>query len=85
MDETFFDICGYTDSEVDLYFKEHIDNWATLRKVPYKAVRDGLKLGIMATVLKRTPRQSTVHSPLPAPLTSNNFKIFGLSQPLLKY
>ena len=26
MDKEFFDVCGYRDQEVDLYFKEHIKN-----------------------------------------------------------
>lgn len=41
--ESFFDICGYTDKEVDLYFKEHMENWATVRNVPYEEVRRQLK------------------------------------------
>lgn len=44
MNENFFDICGYTDKEVDLNFKEHIDNWASLRQIPFEEVRKSLKI-----------------------------------------
>ncbi|MES2200164.1 MAG: AAA family ATPase [Chlamydiota bacterium] len=43
MNEDFFDVCGYTDEEVDLNFKEHIENWANLRQIPYEEVRGQLK------------------------------------------
>ncbi len=43
MNEDFFGICGYTDQEVDLYFKEHIEKWADLRKISYKEIRENLK------------------------------------------
>ncbi len=42
--EEFSDICGYTDKEVDLYFKEHIEQWANFRKVPYAQIRKNLTL-----------------------------------------
>ena len=44
MNENFFDICGYTDQEVDLYFKEHIETWANLRQISYEEVRAQLKV-----------------------------------------
>ena len=43
MNEEFFNICGYTDEEVDYYFKEHIKYWADLRQTPYAEVREQLK------------------------------------------
>ncbi|MBM3198949.1 MAG: hypothetical protein FJZ58_06845, partial [Chlamydiae bacterium] len=43
MDKEFFDICGYTDTEVDLYFTKHIQHFATLRKIPYEEIRKDLK------------------------------------------
>ena len=43
MDEDFFDICGYTDEEVDLNFKKHIEHWANLRQIPYEEIRGQLK------------------------------------------
>ena len=43
MNKQFFDICGYTDEEVDLYFQEHIKNWASLEKRPYEEIRQELK------------------------------------------
>lgn len=39
MNEAFFDICGYTDAEVDLNFKEHIENWSNFRQIPYEETR----------------------------------------------
>ncbi len=43
MDEKFFDVCGYTDEEVDRYFKEHIQHWADFRQISYKEIRGQLK------------------------------------------
>ena len=43
MQEPFFNICGYTDEEVDHYFVKHIQHWATLKKTPYEEVRQQLK------------------------------------------
>ncbi|MES2200474.1 MAG: AAA family ATPase [Chlamydiota bacterium] len=44
MNEKFFDICGYTDEEVDLCFKEHMKEWANFRQVSYKEIREQLKV-----------------------------------------
>ncbi len=44
MDEHFFDICGYTDKEVDLYFKKHIENWSDRRQISYEEIRQQLKI-----------------------------------------
>lgn len=44
MNEKFSGICGYTDEEVDVHFKKHIENWANLRKSSYEEVRAQLKL-----------------------------------------
>ncbi|MES2199051.1 MAG: AAA family ATPase [Chlamydiota bacterium] len=61
MKEDFFDICGYTDEEVDLYFKDHIENWAKLRQIPYKEVREQLKVWYNGYSFKEnTP---TIYSP----------------------
>lgn len=43
MDEDFSAICGYTDEEVDTYFKAHIEKWVELRQTPYENVRQELK------------------------------------------
>ena len=43
MRKKFFDICGYTDKEVDLYFKKHIKAWAEEEDIPYKTLREDLK------------------------------------------
>ena len=43
MNEDFFDICGYTDKEVDHYFKDRIHAWALERNISYDALRDDLK------------------------------------------
>ncbi len=43
MNEAFFDICGYTDKEVNFYFKEHMEHWSKERKIPYTTLREDLK------------------------------------------
>lgn len=76
MNENFFDICGYKDEEVDLYFKEHIENWAKVRQVPYKEVREQLKVWYNGYSFKEnTP---TIYSPfsLTCSLDVNEFKNF---------
>ena len=61
MNEDFFDICGYTDTEVDLNFKEHIENWAEIRKIPHEEVRHQLKVWYNGyCFIENTP---TVYSP----------------------
>ncbi len=44
MNKEFFDICGYTDVEVDRYFKGHIKKWADLEKISYEEIRHQLKV-----------------------------------------
>ena len=61
MNKDFFDICGYTDEEVDLHFKEHIKNWSELRNIPYEEIRSHLKTWYNGYCFKEnTP---TVYSP----------------------
>lgn len=61
MDEEFFSICGYTDAEVDCYFKEHMEAWAEARKVSYREVRESLKTWYNGYCFKEnTP---TIYSP----------------------
>ena len=61
MDKNFFDICGYTDKEVDLYFKEHIENWASLEHIPYEEIRQQLKAWYNGyCFIENTP---TIYSP----------------------
>jgi hypothetical protein len=61
MQKKFFDICGYTDKEVDLYFKEHIKAWAKEEKRPYKTLREDLKTWYNGYCFKEnTP---TIYSP----------------------
>lgn len=43
MNEEFFAVCGYTDAEIDFYFKEHMEAWANLREIPYDELRENLK------------------------------------------
>ena len=61
MNKKYSDICGYTDEEVDLYFKEHIKNWADLNKLPYKEIREQLKTWYNGYCFKENT--STVYSP----------------------
>jgi hypothetical protein len=41
--EDFFDICGYTEKEIDTYFTNYIEEWAALREAPYEEVKKELK------------------------------------------
>lgn len=43
LNERYDTICGYTDTEVDLYFKDYIDAWAQKNKVPYTQIREEVK------------------------------------------
>ena len=43
LDEKYAAICGYTDTEVDLYFKDYIDAWAQKNKIPYDQIREQIK------------------------------------------
>lgn len=43
LDERYAAICGYTDEEVDLHFKDHITTWAQKKDVPYDQVREQIK------------------------------------------
>lgn len=36
-------ICGYTDEEIDHYFSEHINTWATKESIPYDNLRQEIK------------------------------------------
>ena len=61
MNEDFFDICGYTDAEVDLNFKEHIQRWSDLRKIPFEEIRQQLKAWYNGYSFKADT--STIYSP----------------------
>lgn len=43
LDPKFAGICGYTDEEMDLYFQEHIDEWAKKEKTSWKQIRKDLR------------------------------------------
>lgn len=61
MNRNFFDICGYTDEEVDLYFTEHMKAWAQEKEVPFSALRKDLKTWYNGYCFKeKTP---TIYSP----------------------
>ncbi len=61
IDKRFFSICGYTDIEVDLYFKDHITDWAKSSKIPYDILRKQLKTWYNGYCFKEnTP---TIYSP----------------------
>ena len=61
MNKKFFDICGYTDEEVDLYFKEHIEVWAGEENIPYKTLREDLKTWYNGYCFKE--KTATIYSP----------------------
>lgn len=59
--EDFFDVCGYTDTEVDKYFVEHIQAWAKLRNISYSEIREKLKAWYNGYLFQqKTP---TIYSP----------------------
>lgn len=59
--ESFFDICGYTNEEVDRYFTEHMQAWSKLRNIPYAEVREKLKAWYNGYLFhQKTP---TIYSP----------------------
>ncbi len=61
MNEEFFDICGYTDKEVDLNFKEHMEKWGDLRQISYEEIRKQLKVWYNGyCFIENTP---TIYSP----------------------
>jgi hypothetical protein len=61
MDEKSYDICGYTNEEVDRYFKEHIQAWSEARKIPYAEIRENLRTWYNGYSFKEnTP---TIYSP----------------------
>ncbi len=43
LDPRFAGICGYTDAEIDLYFKEYITNWAEKDKTSSEKIREKLR------------------------------------------
>ena len=43
LDPRFAGICGYTDEEMDFYFKEYTTDWAKKEKVSPEQIRDELK------------------------------------------
>lgn len=43
MNQEFSDICGYTDEEVDFYFKEHIQAWSKQKELSYNCLREDLR------------------------------------------
>lgn len=43
LDPRYAGICGYTDEEMDLYFKEHIADWAEKENVSWEYVRGELR------------------------------------------
>jgi len=43
MNKQFFDICGYTEEEVDLYFKDHMQHFADQNGTSYEEIRRQLK------------------------------------------
>ncbi len=61
MDEKYSSIRGYTDSEVDYYFKKHIESWATTKNILYSTLRKDLKTWYNGYCFKEnTP---TIYSP----------------------
>lgn len=41
--ESYATICGYTDQEIDTYFKEHITAWARKENISYEHLREQIK------------------------------------------
>ncbi len=61
MNKNFFDICGYTDDEIDFYFKKHIDAWGVEKEIDYVLIRTDLKTWYNGYCFKEnTP---TIYSP----------------------
>jgi len=59
--ENFFDICGYTEEEVESYFKEHIKDWSKEKQIPYSVLKGNLKSHYNGYCFKEnTP---TIYSP----------------------
>lgn len=44
LNNKFADILGYTDSEIDFYFKEHIQEWANSKNRSYEELRKKIKV-----------------------------------------
>lgn len=44
LSEEFFDICGYTDVEIDQYFTGYVKLWADRRKDSFEEIRENLKV-----------------------------------------
>ncbi|MES2198718.1 MAG: AAA family ATPase [Chlamydiota bacterium] len=66
MNKKIFDVCGYTDKEVDLYFKEHINAWKEEENIPYETLREDLKSWYNGYCFKEKLQLFTVLFPLPA-------------------
>jgi len=43
LDKHFAAICGYTQQEIDLYFKDHITAWSEKEHIPYGVLRQQIK------------------------------------------
>ncbi len=43
METAFSSICGYTDEEIDVYFKDYIEEWALTKNTSYESIRKELK------------------------------------------
>ena len=43
LDKEFSAVCGYTDEEVDFYFKEHMEHWVKEKAIPYEILREQLR------------------------------------------
>ena len=57
----FSSVCGYTDEEVDFYFKEHMEHWARERDIPYDTLREQLRTWYNGyCFMENTP---TIYSP----------------------
>src|SRR5205085_12220843 len=41
--EQYATICGYTDHEIDAYFKEHISAWSQKSNISYEDLREQIK------------------------------------------
>ena len=57
----FSGVCGYTDEEVDFYFKEHMEHWAMEREIPYETLREQLRTWYNGYCFKENTQ--TIYSP----------------------
>lgn len=61
LDKEFSGVCGYTDAEVDFYFKEHMEYWVKEKEVPYENLREQLRTWYNGYCFKENT--ATIYSP----------------------